>query len=127
MFRPRVPQSCDECRQAQEFTADPTACFFGDCPFEALAEDPDLPNVFRFAMRSVEKWAVKDKTTKQDRDQYGLSPERFRLACDEFLVPRERMYDAHEWVDLVARSASEAPDIIFRQVREQNRRQRQRD
>jgi len=122
-----VPKSCEECRQTQEFTVDPSSCFFGECPFEALSEDPDLPDVFQFAMRSVERWSIKDKATKQDRDQYALSPERFRLACDEFLVPRERMLEAHDWVDLVARSASEAPDMILRAAREANRRLRQKD
>lgn len=77
-------------------------------------------------MRSVERWTTKDKATKQDRDQYALSPERFRLACDEFLVPRERMAAAHEWVNLVAQSATEAPDMVLREAREQNRRLRQR-
>lgn len=119
-----MPKSCTECRDTQEFTADPSSCFFGECPFEDLAEEPDLPEVFSFAMRSVERWTTKDKATKQDRDQYALSPERFRLACDEYLVPRERMAEAHEWVDLVARAATEAPDMILRAAREQNRRLR---
>lgn len=81
--------------------------------------------VFEFAMRSVERWTTKDKATKQDRDQYALSPERFRLACDEYLVPREKMLEAHVWVDLVASSATEAPDMILRAAREENRRLRQ--
>lgn len=75
-------------------------------------------------MRSVEKWTEKDKATNADRDRYGLSPERFRLACDEYLVPREKMREAHEWVDLVARAASEAPDVHIQETRERLRRER---
>ena len=101
----------------QEGTADPDSCFFEDCPFDILSSDPDLPEIFHFAMRSVERWTIKDKLTKQDNDHYALSAERFRLACDEFLVPREQMRVAHGWVDLVATAASEAPEIVIREAR----------
>ena len=75
-------------------------------------------------MRSMERWSTKEKHGGGERDHYSLEPNRFRLACDEFLVPREAMRDAHSWVDTVAQAANEAPDQVRMEARAKYRRQR---
>ena len=82
---------------------------------------------------AVESWTTKNKATGQDEKHHGVSPERFRLACDVFAVPklpleesspyvdfRDRMH-AFEIASLIANAQNDAPKQVLVEARQRVR------
>ena len=121
MNRPDAPRSCEECRVKQENCEDPSICWFDQCPFDEIAEYPDLVTIYRFAMQGIEMWETGGQDGAPKQKRFGVNTEKFRLALDLYQVPIrdsdppskhlpfESALEAHEWVTLVAESATSAP------------------
>lgn len=135
MYRPDAPRSCEECRFRQENAPDPEVCWFsGQCPFDEIADHDDLLVIYRFAMMGIEMWETGGENGAPKEKKFGINTERFRLAVDLYqvpirsndppskMLPFESALEAHEWVQLVASAATEAPMAEIYAAREEMRR-----
>lgn len=122
-YRPGAPKSCDECVRRQRTRPDPDRCFFEEqfkldhCPFLRLQRRPLLPQLLSFCAIASDDWEEEDKMTKAKKKKYGVSIEKFRLACDVFVIEKEDLKEALDWVQVFCHAANESQDLATIEAR----------
>lgn len=106
--RPGMPKSCEDCERAQAYTENPDACAHPEgCPFVNL--DPEVVDLFSFAMTALDSWEEsKGEGGVFKSKKYGVSLEKFDLACRLDGVAQEDQREALQLCGRVATWAMEA-------------------
>lgn len=106
-----MPRTCEECEEAQANTEDPNACAHPEgCPWSRVLDDPELVSLYSFAMTAIDQWTEKDEFSKRDVKKFGVSLEKFDLACRLDRVDPEDQREALQVCGLVATWSQEAQD-----------------
>jgi len=125
--RPPFEPSEGSCAERTSFRDDPTKCAFpAGCPFELLLDDPEVSEIYRFCVGSLDHWTSKKDKHSREEHHYGVSIEKFDLACRLYEVDNRDQREAFEWCSFVATAANDAQQEGLRRAREAAAKQRRR-
>lgn len=105
----------------QAITENPEACAYGRCPWEAIADDPLLLEIYFFAASCLNKSPeYKDsKTGERKGGEWGVSiAEAFLPMCEVRQVPPDDREELLRWVAIVADARNESGDWWAQRVAE---------